>query len=61
MDDIIIYGATPEEEHDQRLETTMKVAKEVGLKLQKEKCDVAGVAQLTYLGDTISADGLQPD
>ena len=59
MDDIIIYGATPEE-HDQRLEATMKVVKEVGLKLQKEKCEV-GVAQLTYLGDTISANGLKPD
>ena len=59
MDDIMIYGATPEE-HDQRLEATMKVVKEVGLKLQKEKCKV-GIAQLTYLDDTISADGLKPD
>ena len=38
----------------------MKVVKEVGLKLQKEKCEV-GVAQLTYLGETISGDGLKPD
>ena len=52
MDDIIIYGSTPQE-HDQRLEATMKVAKEVGLKLQKAKCEV-GVQQLTYLGHTIS-------
>ena len=59
MDDIMIYGATPEE-HDQRLEATMKVVEEVRLKLQKEKCKV-GIAQLTYLGDTISADGLKPD
>ena len=59
MDDIIIYGTTPQE-HDQRLEAAMKVVKEVGLKLQKEKCEV-GVPQFTYLGDTISADGLKPD
>ena len=59
MDDIIIYGSTPQE-HDQRLEATMKVVKEVGLKLQKAKCEV-GVQQLTYLGDTISAEGLKPD
>ena len=59
MDDIIIYGSTPEE-HDQRLEATMKVVREVGLKLQKEKCEVA-VEELTFLGDTISAEGLKPD
>ncbi|CAB4021418.1 Transposon Ty3-G Gag-Pol poly [Paramuricea clavata] len=59
MDDIIIYGSTPQE-HDQRLEATMKAVKEVGLKLQKAKCEV-GVQQLTYLGDTISAEGLKPD
>ena len=46
--------------HDQRLEATMKVVKEVGRKLQKAKCEV-GVQQLTYLGDTISAEGLKPD
>ena len=49
MDDIIIYGSTPQE-HDQRLEATMKDVKEVGLKLQKAKCEV-GVQQLTYLGE----------
>ena len=38
----------------------MKVVKGVGLKLQKEKCEV-GVVQLTYLSGTISADGLKPD
>ncbi|CAB4044760.1 Hypothetical predicted protein, partial [Paramuricea clavata] len=59
MDDNIIYGSTPQD-HDQRLEATMKVVKEVGLKLQKAKYEV-GVQQLTYLGDTISAEGLKPD
>ena len=54
-----IYGAAPQQ-HDQRLEATMKVVKGVGLKLQKEKCEV-GVVQLTYLSGTISADGLKPD
>ena len=38
----------------------MKVVKEVGLKLQKEKCEV-GVAQMTYRGDIILPDGLKPD
>ena len=33
MDNIIIYGTTPQE-HDRRLEAAMKVVKEVGLKLQ---------------------------
>ena len=59
MDDIIVYGSTPQE-HDERLEATMNVVREVGLKLKKKKCEV-GVEELTYLGDTISANGLKPD
>ena len=47
MDDIIIYGSTPQE-HNQRLEATMKVLREVRLKLQKEKCEVA-VEELIFL------------
>ena len=37
MDDIIVNGSTPQE-HDERLEATMNVVREVGLKLQKDKC-----------------------
>ena len=59
MDDIIIYELIPQK-HDQGLEAAMKVGKEVGLKLQKEKCKVS-VLQLPYMGDTISAEGLKPD
>lgn len=49
MDDIIVYAPTPEE-HDRLIEATMKVVQDVGLKLQKEKCEVA-VSQLTFLGE----------
>ena len=59
MDGIIIYEATPQG-HGQRQEATMRTVKEVGLKLQNKKCEV-GVGQLTFLGDTVSADGLKPD
>ena len=59
MDSIIIYEATPQG-HGQRQEATMKIVKEVELKLQKEKREV-GVGQLTFLGDIISADELKPD
>ena len=38
----------------------MEVVKKVNLKLKKSKCVVA-VSELTYLGDTISAEGLKPD
>ena len=59
MDDIIVWGSN-KEEHDKRLEKVMETAQRVGLKLQKEKCEIA-VPELTFLGDKISASGLKPD
>ena len=55
MDDIIVWGSN-KEEHDKRLEKVMETAQRVGLKLQKEKCEIA-IPELTFLGDKISASG----
>ena len=59
MDDIIVWGSN-KEEHDKRLEKVVETAQRVGLKVQKEKFEIA-VPTLTFLGDKISASGLKPD
>ena len=59
MDDIIIWGSNVEE-HDQRLHQVLQVARQNNLKLRMEKCEIR-VQELTFLGDTISVDGIKPD
>ncbi|XP_041349296.1 uncharacterized protein K02A2.6-like [Gigantopelta aegis] len=59
MEDIIVWGKN-EQEHNRRLCQVLEKARKVGLKLQKEKCEI-GVSELTFLGDTLSKDGLKPD
>lgn len=58
-DDIIVWGET-ETEHDERLRQTLMKAKEVGLKLNLNKCRFR-VRDLTFFGDRISDQGIQPD
>ena len=58
MDDIIIWGSNVEE-HDQRLRQVLQVARQNNLKLRMEKCEIR-VQELTFLGDTISVDGIKP-
>lgn len=59
MDDIIVWG-NDQEDHDRHLRNVLEKAREVGLKLQKDKCEFS-VLELTFLGETISKDGLKPD
>ncbi len=58
-DDIIVWGTT-EKEHDERLHKTLSKAQEVGLKLNVNKCRFR-VQELTFLGDKITPEGVQPD
>ena len=37
QDDVLVHGATPEE-HDTRLAKVLETIRQVGLKLNKEKC-----------------------
>lgn len=59
LDDVVIWGAT-RAEHDERLRKVMARVRETGMKLNKQKCQF-GVSDITYLGDRISAAGIQPD
>ncbi|XP_062593536.1 uncharacterized protein K02A2.6-like [Saccostrea cucullata] len=58
MDDIIIYGSTVEE-HDERLDRVLDRIKEVGLKLNKKKCEFRKQS-IEYFGHMISSNGISP-
>ena len=59
MDDIIVWGSTMQE-HNQRLQEVFAASRKANLKLNREKC-VFGVSELTFVRDTISAEGIKPD
>lgn len=58
-DDIIIYGVT-REAHDNSLQKTLEIARQVNLKMNRDKCEI-GVTQLTFIGDLVTAEGVKPD
>ena len=59
IDDILVWGAS-EEEHNSRLQAVLQRCKDIGLTLNKDKCKF-NVSEVTYLGHTISANGVAPD
>jgi len=59
VDDILIWG-TNTEDHDQKLRQVLQRAHEINLKLNKAKCHFR-VDKVSYMGHTISAQGLHPD
>ena len=59
MDDILIFGRTPEE-HDERLTKVLKKIEASGLKLNKEKCNFRKT-ELTYFGHLVGKDGIKPN
>lgn len=56
-DDLRVVGAD-QREHDENLERVMRKLQSSGLTLNYEKCQI-GVDHMTYMGDILSADGLQ--
>lgn len=59
VDNVVIWGSTLQEHH----ETLAKVLQRVhenGLKLNRSKCHL-GVHEVTFLGDKLSAQGVEPD
>lgn len=56
---MVVSGRT-KEEHDARLCRVLNQAQRTGLKLNKSKCQF-GVREITYLGDRLSEEGVQPD
>ena len=59
MDDMIIHGKSLEE-HDKRLDATLKVIQESGLKLNKAKCEFRK-EELNYFGHVINEKEISPD
>ncbi|CAB4004151.1 Transposon Ty3-I Gag-Pol [Paramuricea clavata] len=59
VDDLLIWGET-REQHDERLKQALERAREAGVKLNKDKCEI-GLQQVTYIGHTLSSNGLKPD
>ena len=59
IDDMLVWGAS-EEEHNSCLQAVLQRCKDIGLTLNKDKCKF-NVSEVTYLGHTISANGVAPD
>ena len=59
MDDLVIVGRT-EEEALSRLEQTMDVLKNNGIRLKREKCKFMQ-KEVKYLGYKIFEEGMKPD
>ncbi|XP_030854482.1 uncharacterized protein K02A2.6-like [Strongylocentrotus purpuratus] len=59
MDDVIVWGTT-QQEHDDRLREVLSIVRKMNLKLNKDKCEF-NVKKLTFIGDLISDQGVQPD
>lgn len=59
IDDIIVYGKTIEE-HNKNLRILFERLRQVGLKLQPDKCEYLR-PELEYLGHVISEHGIRPN
>ena len=59
VDDLLVWGET-KEQHDERLKRALEIARSSGIKLNKDKCEI-GLQEVTYIGHTLSSNGLKPD
>ena len=59
MDDVIVHGKD-KATHDRHLQSTLERMKQVGLKLNEEKC-VYAQPQLRFLGHIVDANGVRAD
>ena len=59
MDDILVYGSTPEE-HNQRLKEVLQRLVDVGLTLNLEKCEF-GQTSIRFCGYVLDAEGVHAD
>ena len=58
-DDVMVHGET-EEEHDHNLLQVLNKCREIGLKLNPEKC-IFGKPQVKFYGNIVGKDGLKAD
>lgn len=59
IDDVVIWGSTLQE-HNERLAKVLHRISDNGLKLNRAKCQF-GVQEVTFLGDKLSSEGIEPD
>ena len=59
VDDLLVWGKS-KDEHDQRLEATLRKAREIGVVFNKKKLELA-TNEVTYVGHKLTASGLQCD
>lgn len=59
LDDIIIFGQSIEE-HNKNLSIVLQRLRELGLKIQPDKCEFLK-PELEYLGHIVTADGIKPN
>ena len=60
IDDILIWGCTKERTNERRLQSALERIKAINLYLNKSKCEMR-VEKITFLGNSFTRDGLQPD
>ena len=58
-DDLLVWGKD-EESHDRALRNVLERAREKGVKLKKQKCEIK-IPEVVYIGDKITKDGVKPD
>ena len=58
-DDLLVWGKD-EECHDKALRNVLERAREKGVKLKKQKCEIK-IPEVVYIGDKITKDGIKPD
>ena len=59
VDDLLVWGKS-KDEHDQRLEATLRKASEIGVVFNKKKLELA-TSEVIYVGHKLTASGLQSD
>lgn len=59
IDDLLIYGNSVEQ-HNERLEKILNIAKESNLKFNSEKCKFL-VSEVKYMGHIITSEGMKAD
>ena len=58
VDDLLVHGKT-EDEHNERLIKVLKKAREINLRLNKQKCRI-GLPEVNYVGHLLTGEGLKP-
>ncbi|KAK2713573.1 hypothetical protein QYM36_009451 [Artemia franciscana] len=59
IDDIVVHRAI-DEEHGSNLEKTLQVAREKGVRFNREKC-IFGKTEIPYFGHILTSEGIKPD